>query len=262
MDWDSWYENAIAILNNVVDITPAMPNGGIADQLVLKDMFSPAKVNALQSEGTVQGAGIADVLSTTQQLSNCKCQGDSATCNDLQRLIDTGAEGISVRHVSDSAPGEQQVVMGTSLEVEVSSYVSTFQPAVDEPLHVLDREKVPRKVWYLDMGCIEMTKTLLEMLELVKTHSLYTWVSPPQTDQVVLRSTNRWSQVVQAVQGNFDQEWYWWVQCLLTVWQIVLRFSKRVPPVTEWYGRRSDLLETSNASLAGVVTRNLPAGVV
>ncbi|XP_073464721.1 uncharacterized protein [Aquarana catesbeiana] len=260
LDWDNWYENAIAILNNVVDITPAMPNGGIADGLVLKDTFVPAKVIALQSEGTVQGAGIADVLSTAQQLG---CQGDNVTCNDLQWLTDTGAEGLSVRHVSDSAPGEQQAVMrGTPKELEVSSNVSNSKAAVDEPLHVLDREKDLRKVWYLDMGCLEMTETLFEMLELVKTHSLYTWVSPPQSDQVVLRSTNGWSQVVQTVLGSLDLQWYWWGQCLLTVWQIDLRFSERVLPVTEWYGRRPELLETSKVSPAGAVTINISAGVV
>ncbi|PIO12719.1 hypothetical protein AB205_0198860, partial [Aquarana catesbeiana] len=238
-----------------------MPNGGITDRLVLKDTFVPAKDNALQSEGTVQGAGIADVLSTAHQL---KCQGDNMTCNNLQLLTDTGTEGISVRHVSDSAPGEQQAAMrGTSKELEVSSNVSTSQAAVDEPLHVLDKEKDPRKLWYLDMGCLEMTETLLEMLELVKTHSLYTWVSPPQSDQVVLRSTNGWSQVVQAVLGSLDQEWYRWDQCLLTVWHIVLRFSERVLPVTEWYGRcPGELLETSKVSPAGAVTINISAGVV
>lgn len=104
MDWDSWAKQLLAMLgkaslsNKGVDIT-AMPDRGIAERPVVEGALVPAKVAALQSEETVQGTGIADVLSTTPQLNNVECQSDSVTCNDLQRLTDSGAEGISVRHV-------------------------------------------------------------------------------------------------------------------------------------------------------------------
>lgn len=105
------------------------------------------------------------------------------------------AERIHVRCTSDSAPIEHQAVRTvTASEVAVPLNVSTFPASEDDPLHVLDYEKV--KILYVDVDCIKMTNVLLKMLEVQKAHLLYTWVSSPWSDKVVLCSTSRWSQVL------------------------------------------------------------------
>lgn len=83
-------------------------------------------------------------------------------------------------------------------------------------------------------------------------------MSPPQSDKVVLRSNNRRSQVVQVILGN-NHEWNWLVQCLLTIWQMILHFSMRVLPDTAGYGRRSgELLEILEVS-PPVAVKDTPA---
>lgn len=60
--------------NKDMDITPAMPNGGIAGWPVAKGTLAPTKIGPLQSEGLVKGACMAVELSTAQPMENSECK--------------------------------------------------------------------------------------------------------------------------------------------------------------------------------------------
>lgn len=76
------------------------------------------------------------------------------------------------------------MILVTYSGVEVSLNVSISQVSVDEPLYVIDKGKV----LYL---CITMVNMLLELLDVLKTHSLYAWVSTLQSDTLVLMGRAR-----------------------------------------------------------------------
>ncbi|XP_040210401.1 uncharacterized protein LOC120941180 [Rana temporaria] len=154
----------------------------------------------------------------------------------------------------DSVPGEHPTVVATSSEVDAPLKVSDPQAAVNEPLHVSNKVKVPKNVWHIDVECVEITDMLVDLLELVKAQSLYTWVPPLQSAVVVLCGTNGWSQVVQPVPVKISHQWNWLVRCFLIVWQVISRFPVRVLPHTVQYGRHSGgLLEMSEVSPPDVV---------
>ena len=146
---------------------------------------------------------------------------------------------MSVTHVICSAQGKPQV-LSVATEVEVSVNDSASHALANEPLHIVSKGKVPR-VLCLDLACLEITEMLLQ---LVKTFPMYTCVYPQQRSDVVLRSTNRWTQVVQTWLGSVDENWL--LYCWLILCKVVSQFSSRVLPATVGCGRRSgELLEKS-----------------
>ena len=58
---------------------------------------------------------------------------------------------------------------------------------------------------------------------------------------MVLRSTNRWTQLVQALLGSVDENWL--LYCWLILCKVVSQFSSRVLPAEVVCRRRSELLE-------------------
>ncbi|PIO26051.1 hypothetical protein AB205_0030470, partial [Aquarana catesbeiana] len=150
-----------------------------------------------------------------------------------------------------------------AIKVEVSLSVSASQALANEPLHVVSKGKVPR-VLCLDVACLEITEMLLE---LVKIFPLYTCMYPPQMGDLVLRSTNQWRHVVQAMLSNVDKNWV--LQCWLLLQKVVSQFSARMLPATVMCGRRSgELLKESEmidivevSPYAGVM-RCIPAGAI
>lgn len=102
------------------------------DRRAVEGTLAPAKVDPLQSEGPVKGTCMGDVLSTAQQqVENVRCKSDK---------------------VRGCKPAVDQ--RETCCEVEVSLNVSIPQAAVDESLHVSDKEKVPKKILHTDRAAV------------------------------------------------------------------------------------------------------------
>lgn len=94
---------------------------------------------------------------------------------------------MSMGHASGSALGEHHAVMSVSYSAEdVALNVSAFKALANEPLLVVGKERVPKKVF---RPGVYRNHRYLQMLELMKTQSLST--CPPQTDKQVLQSTNQ-----------------------------------------------------------------------
>lgn len=158
-----------------MDITPAaLPDGGTAEQTIVEGTLGPAEVNPLQTDRSNKGMCMAGVLSTVQQMINVEWQSDCITDYELKWLTEAELQGKIARHPSGSALKEHQAVMyATSSEEEVSLNVSTPRASLNEPLHVPNNWKAPKKVLRIDLGCLEVTNFLLKVLGFWKAQELY-----------------------------------------------------------------------------------------
>ncbi|XP_040189602.1 uncharacterized protein LOC120921054 [Rana temporaria] len=252
-----------AVFKNVfaVDTNSAMQNGETAGP-VDTGALAFAEVNPLQLEGSEKGAYMAEVLSSAKEMRNVALQNDMVMDSNLESLSVAESERMSVAHAICSAQGKPQV-LSVSSEVEVSLNDSASHALANEPLHIVSKGTIPR-VLCLDVTCLKITEMLLE---LVTIFPMYTCVYPQQKGDMVLRSTNRWTQVVQALLSNINENWL--LYCWLILCKVVSQFSSRVLPAAVGCGRRSgELLEISEVidivevSPSADVMECIPTGAV
>ncbi|XP_077339201.1 uncharacterized protein LOC143983414 [Lithobates pipiens] len=209
IDWNSWGENLISLIDkafmhkNKVDTVSAGPARGAAEQPVPEGAVAAAGVNP--GEQDEPNKGTAETLSVTHKTEvGMECQRD-VTGNVLEQFTDAEPEKLGMSPAIGSALVEHQAVFTSSCE-KVPLTFATFQVSASESLCIPSVMKIPRKDLGLESRAWFITEALKEMLELWDVQPIYTSVSPPQSDCLVLRSTTRWNTVGQAVQSKAKRD--------------------------------------------------------
>ncbi|XP_040210487.1 uncharacterized protein LOC120941244 [Rana temporaria] len=266
-DWDSWGKNLMSLIDEAfmhkskVDKVSAVPAGGMAEQLIPEGVVAVAGVNPREKYGPHKGEHTADTLSATYKNdADVACQSDVVNGN-VKQFIGAEPEKLSVSQAPGSALVEHQAVVISSWE-KVSLNLATSCVSAIESVCIPSVRKVPRKdfnpkprVWFL-------TKVLKEMLKLWDVQPVYTGVSPPQSDSLVLRSTIRWTPEWQVVQHKGRQDKNGLFMTVLLVLKVASRYADGLLPVQEVYGRGFGEKKVSEVSPPNSQVEGISAAMV